>query len=419
MTAAPPRRAAVAIAVVARREIAVKLRDRAFIWTTVLMLALVAVATVVPALLSQRTPAFRVAVQGTAAGDVVALAAGLGAQARDDGEPPTLPDALLDVGGLPAATVSWVTAEPGVDLERLLRDEDVDAVLVGEDPAHLRLVGLHEVAPELTSLVTAAANELQVTETARAGGLSPDQVTALTRPEPPVLDVIAPRREGTLPPELLILAFAFLFYVSVLTFGMSIAQSVAEEKQSRVVELLVAAMPVRWLLAGKVVGTTVMALAQVVVVVGAGMVGAVAVGQRAFLDQLVGASGWFVAFFLLGFVMLACLWAVGGSLAARVEDLSSTTALMQILVVAALFAAILPIDDSVRAVLSYVPVTAPLLMPARVLLGTAEPWEPYVSAVLVALTAVLLVRVSARLYARSVLHTSGRLRVAQAWRGVE
>ncbi len=419
MSPAPQRRAATAIAVVARREVAVKLRDRAFIWTTVLMLALVAVATVVPGLLSQREPSFRVAVQGSAALDVVELAARLGAQAHDDGEPPTLPDALIDVGALHAATVTWVTAEPEVDVERLLRDGDVDAVVTGDDPADVRVVGLHEVAPELESLVTAATSQLQVAQTAQEGGLTPAQVTALTRPAGPEVELIAPRREGTLAPELLILAFAFLFYVSVLTFGMSIAQSVAEEKQSRVVELLVAAMPVRWLLAGKVVGTTLMALVQVVVVVGAGMAGAVVAGQRAFLGQLVGASGWFVAFFLLGFVMLSCLWAVGGSLAARVEDLSSTTALMQILVVVALFAAILPIDDSVRAVLSYVPVTAPLLMPARVLLGTAEPWEPYVSALLVAVTAVVLVRVSARLYARSVLHTAGRLRVVQAWRGVE
>lgn len=416
---APARNALSTIAVVARREIVVKLRDRAFIWTTVLMLVLVAVATVVPALLSQRTPSLRVAVQGPAAVDVVERAALLGAQAEDDGEPPTLPDALIDVGGLPPAAITWVAAEPDVDLGRLLRDGDVDAVLVGDDPAALRLVGLHEVAPELSSLITAAANELQVAQEAAADGLSPAQVSALTQPVPPVLDLVEPRREGTVAPELLILAFAFLFYVSVLTFGMSIAQSVAEEKQSRVVELLVAAMPVRWLLAGKVVGTTIMALAQVLVVVGAGAVGAVVVGQRAFLGQLLGASGWFVAFFLLGFVLLACLWAVGGSLAARVEDLSSTTALMQILVVAALFAAILPIDDSVRAVLSYVPFTAPLLMPARVVLGTADAWEPYVSAAGVALTAVVLVRLSSRLYARSVLHTSGRLRVVQVWRGVE
>ncbi len=416
---APARNALSTTAVVARREIVVKLRDRAFIWTTVLMLVLVAVATVVPALLSQRTPSLRVAVQGPAAVDVIERAALLGAQAEDDGEPPTLPDALIDVGGLPPAVITWVAAEPDVDLGRLLRDGDVDAVLVGDEPGALRLVGLHEVAPELRSLITAAADELQVAAEAEADGLSPAQVTALTQPTPPVVDIVEPRREGTVAPELLILAFAFLFYVSVLTFGMSIAQSVAEEKQSRVVELLVAAMPVRWLLAGKVVGTTIMALVQVLVVVGAGAIGAVVVGQRAFLGQLLGASGWFVAFFLLGFVLLACLWAVGGSLAARVEDLSSTTALMQILVVAALFAAILPIDDSVRAVLSYVPFTAPLLMPARVVLGTADAWEPYVSAVGVALTAVVLVRLSSRLYARSVLHTSGRLRVVQAWRGVE
>jgi ABC-2 type transport system permease protein len=236
----------------------------------------------------------------------------------------------------------------------------------------------------------------------------------------PGVDLLDARPSGTMPPELLVLVFAFLFYLSVLTFGMSIAQSVVEEKQSRVVELLVAAMPVRWLLAGKVIGNTIMAVGQVVVIVGAGLIGAVVAGQGELVGQLLAASGWFVAFFLLGFVMLACLWAVGGSLASRVEDLSSTTAVMQVLVIVPFFAAIFLIDPSpTQRLLSYVPFTAPLLMPARVVLGTAEAWEPYVAAGGVLVTAVAFVLLGARLYAGSVLHTSGRLKAAQAWRGAD
>ncbi len=404
------------VRVVAAREIAVKVRDKAFLWTTAFMLLLVTAATVLPVLLTQRVPDLRVAVQGDAAEAVIDLAARLGAEAQDDPAVP-LPLELLGTGGLPAADVTWVSVEPGVDVERLLGDEDVVAALLGDDLAGLRLVGLREVPSELEVLVTAASSELQVAETAAQGGLSPEQVTALTQPAAPRVELLEPRAEGTMPPELLALLFAFLFYLSVLTFGTSIAQSVVEEKQSRVVELLVAAIPVRWLLAGKVLGNTVMAAAQVVVIVGAGMLGAVAAGQGALVTQLVGSAGWFVLFFLLGFVMLSCLWAVGGSLASRVEELSSTTALMQILVVVPFFAAILPIDDGTRTLLSYVPFTAPLLMPARVVLGTTEAWEPVVAAVVVLLTAAAFVWVGARLYAGSVLHTSGRLKAAQAWRG--
>jgi len=409
-----------AIRVVANREIAVKLRDKAFIGSTIFMLLIVIAATVIPVLLSQQVPSVRVAVQGAAAEQVIDLAAELGVQAQNDDAAAPAPVALLGVGGLPAADITSVAVEPGVDMSLLLRDEDVGAVLIGEELSGLRLVGLQSVSTELETLVTAASSELQVAEAAERGGLSPEEVAAITQPTPPVTELLDVRPAGTMPPEFLVLVFAFLFYLSVLTFGMSIAQSVVEEKQSRVVELLVAAMPVRWLLAGKVIGNTIMAVGQVVVIVGAGLLGATVAGQGELIRQVLGASGWFVLFFLLGFVMLACLWAVAGSLASRIEDLSSTTVFMQVLVIVPFFAAIFLIEpSSTQRLLSYVPFTAPLLMPARVVLGTAEPWEPYVAAVIVLVTAVLFVALGAKLYAGSVLHTSGRLKAAQAWRGAD
>jgi ABC-2 type transport system permease protein len=405
------------VSVVAGREIAVKLRDKAFIFTTVFMLLLVTAATVLPVLLTQRVPDVRVAVQGDAAVEVVELAARLGAEEQETSAPQSPAD-LLVLTGLPAANISWVTVEPGVDVDRILEQEDVSAALLGDELTSLQLVSLREVPSELNTLVTAASAELQAAEAAARSGLTAEEFAAITQPAPPAVELLEPREEGTIPPEFIALVFAFLFYLSVLTFGMSIAQSVVEEKQSRVVELLVAAMPVRWLLAGKVLGNTIMAVGQVAVIVGAGLVGAVVAGQSALVGQLAASSGWFVLFFLLGFVMLSCLWAVGGSLASRVEELSSTTAVMQILVIVPFFAAVMPIDEGTRQVLSYVPFTAPLLMPARIVHDGVAAWEPVVAAVLVLATAVGLVLLGARLYAGSVLHTSGRLKAAQAWRGV-
>ncbi len=124
-----------------------------------------------------------------------------------------------------------------------------------------------------------------------------------------------------------------------------------------------------------------------------------------------------MTFFLLGFVMLACLWAVAGSLASRVEDLQATTVAMQVLVIVPFFAAIFAIDPGpMQRVLSYVPFTSPLMMPARVVLGNAAPWEPAVSAAIVLATAVAFVLIGARLYEGSLLHTSARLHARQAWR---
>jgi ABC-2 type transport system permease protein len=406
-----------AIRVIAGREVSVKLRDKAFIGSTVFMLVLVTAATLIPVLLQQRVPSIRVAVQGAAAVEVVDLAAQLGHDAQDAGTalPPAL--AVFGEGGLPAADVTSVEVEPGGDVQQLVLDGDVAAAVVGETIADLTVLGAQSVPDELDVLLRAASSELQVQQAAAEAGLSADQVSSLTSPVMPSTQLLEARPTGAVPPELLVLVFAFLFYLSVLTFGMSIAQSVVEEKQSRVIELLVAALPVRWLLAGKVLGNTVMALGQIVVILGAGLAGATVAGQGEVVRQVLGASGWFVAFFLLGFVMLACLWAVAGSLASRIEDLQATTVVMQVLVIVPFFAALFAMDPGpLQRVLSYVPFTAPLLMPARVVLGNAAPWEPPVSAFIVLATGVAFVLIGARLYEGSLLHTSSRLKALQAWK---
>ncbi|WP_372595122.1 ABC transporter permease [Actinotalea sp.] len=402
--------------VIASREIVVKLRDKAFLGSTLFMLVLVAVGTAIPVLLAQSVPELRVAVEGDGARAAVRQAAVLGAEVQKD--TPTVPASLavLGDGGLPPANLSLVELEPGTDVYRLVRDGDVDAAVVGQDVDSLRILGAQGVPTEISSLVRAASATLQVEQAAAEGGLSPQEVAALTAPAVPTVTLLDARPSGSVPPELLVLVFAFLFYLSVLTFGMSIAQSVVEEKQSRVVELLVAAMPVRRLLAGKVIGNTVMAVGQIVVILGTGLLGARLVGQGELVSQVLAASGWFIAFFLLGFVMLACLWAVAGSLATRTEELQATTVVMQVFVIVPFFAAIFALDPGqTQTWLSYVPFTAPLLMPARVVLGNAAAWEPFVSAGIVLGTAVLFVLLGARLYEGSVLHTQSRLHARQAW----
>ena len=104
---------------------------------------------------------------------------------------------------------------------------------------------------------------------------------------------------------------------------MAIAQSVVEEKQSRIVEILVAAVPVRVLLAGKVLGNTALALGQITLFAAVGLAGASVAGQSGLVSLLLRSSPWFLlVFFLLGFLMLACLWAAAGALANRQEDMS-------------------------------------------------------------------------------------------------
>lgn len=385
---------------VAAREIGVKLRDKGFLASTAIFVVIIVASIAIPVLLAGGTPSSTLAVVGSDARVVADLAADLGAS--DDGAP-----------GTPAADVTVVDADSP---DAVLDDATIDAVLTmdGDVPV---LTVREDVPGHLRSLVSAASSQLLIQRVAQESGITDDQLSSLVAPPQPRIDVLEPGPDYPFPPQLLGVIFGFLFYFTVLTFGVAIAQSVVEEKQSRVVEILVAVMPVRWLLAGKVAGNTLMALGQVALIVGAGLGGAALAGQGEIVSLALGASGWFLLFFLLGFLMLASLWAVTGSLSARIEDLQSSTLYMQVAVMVPFFVSVFLTEENLtRVILSYVPLTAPLIMPARVATGDAAAIEPIIAAVVVAATAIALVFVGARLYAGSVLNTSKRTSIVRAWK---
>jgi ABC-2 type transport system permease protein len=213
-------------------------------------------------------------------------------------------------------------------------------------------------------------------------------------------------------------ALAFVFFITSFTFGLQIAQSVTEEKQTRIVEILVSSVPVRALLAGKVAAMTLLAFGQIALISLVSLTGARLASVDPVVLHLLGpAVGWFVPFFVLGFVMLAALWAGVGALAARQEDIGGLSTPLQMAVMLPFFAVIFLSDNApVMTVLSYIPFSAPVAMPVRLFNGEAAGWEPVVSLIVLAATTVALLGVGARLYEGSILRTNGRTSFGTAWR---
>lgn len=346
-----------AVRLVAAREISVKLRDKTFVWGTIIFLAIAAAATILPGLLSG--PSSVAVVQGPAA------------------------TALADAG-LEVRTVASDAAA-----ERLVRDGDVDAAVV----AGPRVLAMDDAPGDVLEALSA---------------------------QPPV-DLLDPNAVDPVLAFMIPYALAFVFFLTSLTFGLQIAQSVTEEKQTRVVEILVATIPARVLLAGKVLGGAVLAFGQIALIAVVALVGArVAGADTTVLSLLAPAVGWFIPFFLLGFLMLATLWAAVGALANRQEDIGATSTPVQMAVMLPFFAVIFLRDNPVvLTVLSYLPLSSPVAMPARIFAGEAAAWEPIVALVLLAATAVGTLLAGARVYEGSLLRTSGRTRFATAWRDRE
>ncbi len=212
---------------------------------------------------------------------------------------------------------------------------------------------------------------------------------------------------------ILTLAFAVLFFMASMMFGMQISQSVVEEKQSRIVEILVSAIPVRQLLIGKVVGNAVMAVGQMVLFALVGVIGLTFTPWKGMLDAVSSSVAWFLVFFIAGFLALACIWAAAGAMCTRQEDLSYTTTPLTMVLAFAYVVGFMA-TGTFRLVASYIPIVSSILMPARVAEGDAEWWEVAIALAITIAFAAVTIAVGARIYRRALLQTGGRLTFKQA-----
>ncbi|WP_280414315.1 ABC transporter permease [Nocardia carnea] len=377
--------------IVTEREVMVKLRDRNFLISTVITIVAIVASLAISGFMSGRTETVDIAVTGPDAGQVVQTA----------GDLAELADSNVAFASTPVADRAAV--------EQQVRDGEADAGLVA-GPGGWRLIGKESVNDDINTYVTTAAQQLALQRNAEAAGTSLEELGRGGQVSYDVLD------ESAVDPgfaQIMTFVFAFLFYIASILFGMSIAQSVVEEKQNRIVEILASAIPLRQLLIGKIIGNTLMAFGQLVLFAAAGLAGLAVMGNTDYVTQIAGAAGWFIVFFVVGFLALASLWAVAGSLATRNEDLQSTSTPLSMLIMIVLFLGIFA-SGTAQTVTSYVPIVSIVTMPARLAEGTAAWWEPLVSLAIMAATAYGIVVVAERIYRRSLMQTQGRLTYRQA-----
>lgn len=223
--------------------------------------------------------------------------------------------------------------------------------------------------------------------------------------------------------DLLSTGLIVLVFMAIITYGMWVAMSVAEEKGSRVMELMLNATTPLQMLAGKVIGNGAAGLTQYGIVLAAVAGGLLA--QAPIHKAVVGSNAGtqfgglapnvlaaFVILFVLGFLLYSLLYAALGSLVSRQEDVQSATSPLMVLIMAGYFMSVFSlqaIDETWVKIASYVPFFSPYLMLARVSVGDVEPWEFGLSVLLLAISIVVALFLAARIYSAGVLLYGQRL----------
>jgi ABC-2 type transport system permease protein len=370
-----------AITLVAQREIRERLRSRAFVASTVVMLAIVgASAAFARVYAPERT--FRVAVAAPA---------------------PSGLDAALQRAAKPFdATVRLrVLGSASAGREELAARKIDALLLLGAD----RLVFRVNVDSKLAAVADTAVRALR-----RHLPPAPELTTTTLEP---------PDGKSSDAATLVATIGSLLLLTSLAVYGQWVLVGVVEEKNNRVVELILSTVRPRDLLAGKVIGIGLLGLAQLTLVAGLAA-GLLVAGLFDAPTSLGGNVALVVPWFALGFALYAVAYAAAGALASRQQNAETAGQPVTYTLLATYFVGYGALAADPEGLLAHAltmfPVTAPLVLPARSALVGVPLWEHALAVVLVLASIYALVRLAGRVYAHGLLHSGPRLGLRAAWR---
>lgn len=381
---------------VARRELVVRSRSRAWRISLALVLVLAVGGAIAAARLSGGTPTDRVGLVGARS---LALRPVIERQARGS-------DRRLRIHVLADARAA----------ESALRAKDLDVALIDGR----RLVVRRSRTASAVGLVQRALAATTVLSRLRAAGLSQAEAVSALTPRTLPVAVLEPQSKETDRNRGLLFVATFALYMAVLVFGQFVAVGVTEEKSSRVVELLLTTLSPRRLLAGKILGIGVLGLGQLLLTGAAALVAGSLAGGTGLPSAAPTTIALVVLWFILGYAFYSVAYGAIGALVSRQEDLQATQAPVTALVVAAWVVVTMALGEpngTLAKVSAFLPPFAPLVVPGRVVLGDMGALG-LVAAVAVQLLATAgLILVAARVYERAILQIGAPVRLRGVLRG--
>lgn len=379
-------------ALVAQRELSVRLRDKTFIGSTLLTLVIIAALMGFQAWNADKEQTYNLIVtsQGQEMGQAIEEAA------------PDIDDKV---------TVTLQEAEDSDAAEAAVMDESADAWLHPTDDGW-ELVGKSDVPSELDDVASQSISQDVLAGNAKEAGTDLATLQQGTSVSTDILDGDAQEQAIS---QAVGFVMAILFYMAAMIFGMYLAMSVTEEKQSRIVEIIATSIPLRALLFGKLAAAVVLAVGQLVLYGVVALIGVTFTDWGDLLPSFTSGLAWFVVFFLVGFTMLAALYAVAGALASRQEDIQSTSLPVTMIIMAVFFGALFA-DGMIAEVLAWIPPFSAVLQPMRLVSGEGQWWEAVISLGLLMAATAAVILVAERIYRRALMQTSGKLSYAQAWK---
>jgi ABC-2 type transport system permease protein len=378
---------------VAERGLVENLRSRSFKVVTGLLLLLSAAAVTLPLLLGGKATTYTLATVGVAP---PALVTGLNAASR-----------AVDF------KVTYVSRNDEVAVRQAVRDGKATLGLAGETLYTSTKAG--GTAPVVVAQTVVA---LQITHRLADAGLSPQQITDIESLRPPRQVTVGRARNAAR--ANVGFAVGVVLYLALTFAGTAIATTVATEKSTRISEVLLAILRPSQVLVGTVVAVGAITVLQLLALA-APLTVAVQVTDTIGLPPVAaGDIALGLAWFLLGFLIFAFLFAATAALVNKITEVNSAILPVTMTLLAGYLLAITVVTSdpaggwSIAA--SLFPLTAPLAMPIRWAAGQVPIYQLLLAMTLTAGTAILLAWLASSIYRRALLITGRRVRLREVVR---
>lgn len=388
----PTERFWTSVRLVARREFVERIRDRGFLVSVAVMLVILLAAVAVPAAVGGGSDKYDVAFGGP--------------QAARLGQAATAQAELLD-------TDVAVKAYPDdAEAEQAVEDGDLDAYVTGG-----RVVVDSELPDRLAAVLQSAYATVERDSRLTNQGIDASAVDQAMQVQPLTKQTLDPDADERQARKGIAFIGVIMLYGMLMLFCMWVANGVVEEKSSRIVEILLAAVPARALLTGKVIGIGLLGLAQMALTAVVGLGAASALDTIDLSGSMIYPAVLVVAWFVLGYAIYSCMFAAAAARVSRMEDLQNVITPMTSLLVASFFLAIFLSQSggAFAQFLAYVPPFSAMLQPVLTASGEIAVWQNLVAAGIAVLALVWLMSVAARMYEGAVLRTGGKVSVKDAW----
>ena len=386
------RRGRPAVFLVARREVLMRRRSRVFVGGTIVMAVLVVVGIVAASLLAGKTSPVRVGFSGGSQ----ALERSFTATSAALGVPVTVSDVADVTDGKAQVTAGTL-----------------DVLVIGSSTAPTA-VAKDAVPSNVESALSLAAEAARLSD----AGLSPAAVTSAMALVP--VQLLAPPNPKDNENLFAALVLGIILWIALGQYGNMVAQSVVEEKATRIMEILLATIRPSRLLAGKVIGIGIVGLVQLTIVGAAALV-AVHVTNVAAIPALgVASILGDILWFLLGFLFYATAYAAVASLVSRQEEVQSAVApisIFQITGYLLMYAALPNPSGPLATVCSLLPPFAPILMAVRMADSDVPFWQVGLAVALIVASIIGLTWLAGRMYTNAAMRIGARVRFMDAFRG--